>query len=115
MGMGRGGVRTAPDGEPVAGNCSFVVGDTLETFLADIEGDCVGVDFSQETEEIGPVEDVGEVDAHAYAEGEDGGYEGYAEGGALFGGESGWEADGVVVEGDYVLLVCSFPEIPVVC
>ena len=69
---------------------------------------------TEEREEVGTGEDGSEVETETDAEGKGGGDEGYAEGGAFFEGERGGEEDGVVREGDAVLLVGGFAEVAVV-
>jgi hypothetical protein len=77
-GGGRGRL-TAPDGEPVAWLGAFVGLDVVEAFLADVGRDGIRGELAEESVEVGSVENGGEVEAHAHAEGEGCGYEGYAQ------------------------------------
>lgn len=107
----------APDGDPVARDSALPVPDAGEALCADVGGEGVRRDGADEGEQVGAVEDGGEVDAHADAEGQDGGDEGDAEGGAGGGGDDGGrgQADGVEVCCGDVLLVGGLAEVAVVC
>lgn len=73
---GLGTILTSPDGEPVAGPGAVVLCDAAQGFCAHVLWNRLWIDALHDLQQVWPVQHVGEVDAHADAEGKRGGDEG---------------------------------------
>jgi hypothetical protein len=58
----------------------FVPLDSFQAFVADVRCDGIRGKLAEKGVKVGPVKDAGEVESHAHAEGESGGYKGHAQG-----------------------------------
>jgi hypothetical protein len=75
----RGGL-TTPHGEPVTVLSPFVALCSSQAFIADVSCDGIRGKLAENGVKVGPVKDGGEVESHAHAEGESGGYKCHAQG-----------------------------------